>query len=417
MSEIPVIQVLEKEHYFTQHLVSLPDAVPYAPLGPSSVRVRTKAMSLTSNNMTYAKAGFLLKWWGVHPIPRSTPAPFNDTTKYGRINCWGFAEVLDSTHPSVDKGSYLWGYLPIGTLAQDLIVEKGSVPGQVFVRDDYRQDIFSMYNRYFVFPPDLGSRIESRAESVAYDAILRVMYETSYLINRFVFAPEPKETINPGPDGVAWDSGKADIKGATIICLAPGSKAALSLARELRHGEKKPVSKVIGAASDYSIEFVRKTGEYDEVISTSEEPSKVLTGVPNDGKIVVVDFGGRGGIAQKWATAISKTHRNFLLMSCGREISEQSSSEVLASFQQAQSVTPTYESAQVNASDIRDRAIAKVGEEKYFRDFEEAWETFKKTPIKGLRIPWGTGLDDVLKGWESLAKGTVPPDEGLVYVI
>lgn len=415
MSEIPAIQVLEKERYFTQHLVSLPDAVPYPPLGPSSVRVRTKVMSLTSNNMTYAKAGFLLKWWGVHPLPHSTPAPFNDATKYGRINCWGFAEVLDSTHPSVTKGGYLWGYLPIGTLAQDLIVEKGTVSGQIFVKNDYRQDIFSIYNRYFVFPPELGSRIDSRAESVAYDAILRIMYETSYLVNRFVFTTEPKETVIPGPDGVAWDSNKADIKSAMIICLAPGSKVALSFARELRHGEKKPVAKVIGAASDYSIEFVRETGEYDEVISTSDEPSKVLAEIPSDNKIVLVDFGGRGGIAKKWAVAISKNHKNVLLMDCGREISEQSSSEVLASFQQPQAVT--YESAQINASDMRDRAIAKVGEEKYFRDFEEAWDTFKKTPIRSLRISWGTGLDDVLKGWKSLAAGMVQPDEGLVYVI
>lgn len=136
-------------------------------------------MSLTSNNMTYAKAGFLMKWWGVHPLPPSTPAPFNDATKYGRINCWGFAEVLDSTHPGVEKGSYLWGYLPIGTLAQDLVVEEGHVRGHFYVKNDYRQDIFPVYNRYFVFPSQLGPEIEARAEDVAYDAIVRVMFETA----------------------------------------------------------------------------------------------------------------------------------------------------------------------------------------------------------------------------------------------
>lgn len=417
MSEIPVIQVLEKERYFTQHLVSLPDAVPYGPLGPSSVRVRTKVMSLTSNNMTYAKAGFLMKWWNIHPLPPSTPAPFNDATKYGRINCWGFAEVLDSTHASVDKGGYLWGYLPIGTLAQDLVLEKGTVPGQVFVKNDYRQDIFSMYNRYFIFPPDLSGSIEARAESIAYDAIFRVMYETAYLVNRFVFAPDPKETIIPGPGSVTWDPSKADIKGATIICLAPGSKVALSFARELRHGQKKPVAKVIGAASEYSIEFVRDTGEYDEVISTGSEPSDVLARIPDGGKIVLVDFGGRGGIAQKWAGAISDARKDFLLMNCGREISEESSSNVLASFQEKQSAPPTYESAQINASDIRDLAIAKYGEERYFRDFEEAWEAFKKKPVQGLKIAWGNGMEDVLKGWKSLSAGTAQPNEGLAYVI
>lgn len=417
MSEIPVIQVLEKERYFTQHLVPLPDAIPYAPLGPSSVRVRTKAMSLTANNMSYAKAGFLLNWWNVHPLPPSTPPQFNNATKYGRINCWGFAEVLESTHPSVGKGSYLWGYQPIGTLAQDLVLEKGTVPGQVFVKNDYRQDIFSIYNRYFVFPADLGKDIEARAESIAYDAIFRVMYETAYLVNRFVFTPDPKETLPPDTADTTWDPSKADIKGATVICFAPGAKVALSFARELRHGQKKPVAKVIGAASEFSIEFVRQTGEYDEVISTSEGLSNVLARVPDGGKIVLVDFGGRGGIAPKWAAALSETHKDVLLMKCGGEISEQSSSDVLASFQKAQSTTPTYESAQINASDIRDLAIAKYGEERYFTDFEEAWGAFKQTPIKGLNITWGNGMEDVVKGWKSLSAGTVQPNEGLAYVI
>ncbi|KAJ0118197.1 hypothetical protein J7T55_008980 [Diaporthe amygdali] len=417
MLEIPVIQVLEKERYFTQHLLSLPDAIPYAPLGPSSVRVRTKVMSLTSNNMTYAKAGFLMKLWGIHPLPPSTPAPFNDATKYGRINCWGFAEVLDSTHPSVEKGSYLWGYLPIGTLPQDLILQKGEVPGQVFVKNDYRQDIFPMYNRYSIFPPNLRSSIEAKTESVAYDAIVRIMFETAYLVNRFVFTSDPKDTVNPGPGDAEWGPRKADIEGATIICLAPGSKVALSFVRELRHGRKKAVAKVIGAASSYSLEFVRGTGEYDEVISTSEEPSDVLIGIPDSAKVVLVDFGGRGGIAQKWAEAMSKTHREVLLMLCGLEISEESSSNVLAGFQQIQSSAPTYESMQINASDIRDRAIAKVGEERYFREFEEAWDTFKKDSIKGLKIHWGDGMEAVIKGWDSLAAGKAQPNEGLVYVI
>ena len=159
------------------------------------------------------------------------------------------------------------------------------------------------------------------------------MYETSYLVNRFVFTPDPKETTSPGPGGVAWDLEKADIKGATIICLAPGSKVALSFAPELRHGRKKADAKVIGAASDYSVGFVRETGEYEEVISTNEETSKILARVPGRCKIVLVDFGGRGGIARKWAAAMSETHENFLLMNCGYEISEESSSDVLASMQ------------------------------------------------------------------------------------
>lgn len=416
MAEIPVIQVLEKDRYFTQHLVTLPDAVPYPPLGPSSVRVRTKVMCLTANNISYAKFGFLLKWWDVHPLPPSTPAPLNDAAKYGRINCWGFAEVLESTHPAVEKGSYLWGYLPIGTLAQDLVVEEGKVPGQVMVVNEHRQSLMRIYNRYIGFPPSLLSEIEAKADQVAYDAIVRVMFETAYLLNRFVFASDPKETLNPRRDGGPWTSETADSSDATVICLAPGSKASLCFARELRHGRSRPVRKVIGAASESTLEFVAGTGEYDEVVSTSEAPENVLAGVESGKKVILVDFGGRGGVAERWAEVISKSHK-FVLINVGQELSEAPSSEVLAGMQKKQSVKPTYESVAINASDMRDRAMEKAGEREYFEGLENAWKAFRETSIKGFNITWGNSMEDVAKGWDLLCTGGLKPNEGLAYVL
>ncbi|KAJ2967168.1 hypothetical protein NUW58_g10507 [Xylaria curta] len=93
--EIPSIQVLDKKDYFKQALVSLPNALPYPALAPSSLRLRTTVLSLTVNNFTYAALGTLLHWWDVHPLPASTPAPYNDSTQYGRISAWGYAEVLE----------------------------------------------------------------------------------------------------------------------------------------------------------------------------------------------------------------------------------------------------------------------------------------------------------------------------------
>ncbi|KAK7741995.1 hypothetical protein SLS53_004579 [Cytospora paraplurivora] len=417
MADIPVIQVLEKDHYFTQHLVALPNAIPYPPLAPSSVRIRTKVMCLTSNNITYAKLGFLVKWWDIHPLPPSTPAPFNEAAKYGRINCWGFAEVLASTHPSVEKGSYLWGYLPIGTLAQDLVVKEGNVPGQVIVTNEHRQAIMPIYNRYIVHSPSLGSEIEAKSDKVAIDALIRVMFETAYLMNRFVFTSDPKETVNPRMDHGPWSPELADSNDAIFICLAPGSKVSLSFARELRQSRSKPVRKVIGAASKHSIQFVKATGEYDEVVSTEETPEEVLASVDRGARVILVDFGGRGNIAQKWAGAISKTHNNFLLVQVGAEVSEVSSSEVLAGLQQLQSVKPVYESVQVNASDMRDRAMEKVGELQYFQGLQKAWENSSETPIKGFKISWGDSMEDVKKGWDLLSTGGLKPNEGLVYVL
>lgn len=149
VDEIPVIQVLEKERYFTQALVPLPSAIPYPPLAPSSVRLRAKVLAVTSNSFTYAKFGFFAGYWDVHPLPSSAPAPYADATIYGCTSTWGWAEVLASTHAGVPPGALLWGYQPLGTLAQDLAVQTDSqVPGHVIVTSPHRQRMPPLYNTY-----------------------------------------------------------------------------------------------------------------------------------------------------------------------------------------------------------------------------------------------------------------------------
>lgn len=294
-TEVPVIQVLEKDHYFTQALVPLPDAVPYPPLAPSSLRLRTKLLSLTSNNFTYAKLGFLFGWWSAYPLPESAPAPYNDGGKYGRINTWGWAEVLESTHAGVPAGSLLWGYQSIGTLAQDVEVRDGAVPGQIVVTSAARQGLMPIYNRYITATGAAADAVrrdvEARADAAGYDSVVRVMFKTAYLLNRYVLTPA---AVSPSkiPGAAPWTPEQADIKGATVIVLAPGSKVGLCLAYELRRarGEEGRVARVIGAASEYSKSFVEKTELYNAVVSTAESPVEVLAklGVTKDEKVVIV---------------------------------------------------------------------------------------------------------------------------------
>ncbi|RYP20490.1 hypothetical protein DL767_009444 [Monosporascus sp. MG133] len=56
---------------------SLDDA-PTGPLAESSVRIRTTLISITTNNLSYARDGFSFRWWEAYPVPDSAPAPFND---------------------------------------------------------------------------------------------------------------------------------------------------------------------------------------------------------------------------------------------------------------------------------------------------------------------------------------------------
>lgn len=420
MSETPVIQIIEKEKYFNQHIVSLPDGVPSAPLAtPSSVRVRTKVLGLTVNNLTYVKLGFLLGWWDVHPTPSNVPAPYNDTEKYGRTNCWGFAEVLESTLPSVPEGSFLWGYLPLGTLAQDLTVEEAENPGQVIVTNDYRKNIMSIYNRYTVYPASFREQIEKKTDAVASEAILRVMFETSYLLNRFALAENPEQLVNPATDpSTPWGKEHADLTGATIIVLAPGSKVGVAYAFEAKHGrEIVRASRVIGAASEHSKKFVEDTGLYDVVVSTSDSPQETLSrlGVGHDEKIVLVDFGGRGNSRSTWVSEIKKTHTNLIVLGLGADIPGSTKEDVLKAMAQADKDS---EAIIPNASVMRARAVAIAGEKQYFQDLTAGWEDFRSAGgVKGLSYKWGSGMEDVKQGWDTLCSGDSPSNEALVYLL
>ncbi|PHH91829.1 hypothetical protein CDD83_10178 [Cordyceps sp. RAO-2017] len=420
-AEMPSIQVLEKEHYFSQAIVPIPSTGPPLPLAaPSSVRLRTKVLALTANNFTYAKLGFLFHWWDIHPLPAAIPPPYADDTKYGRLSAWGWAEVLESTHASVPTGSLLWGYQPIGTLTQDLAVRDCDVAGHVVVTSEHRQKAMPIYNRYFTATgaaaDALRREIEDRADGPAYDAVVRIMFETAYLLNRYCLG-SPGTPPSAAPGSAPWTPEQASIRGATVIVLAPGSKVGLCFARELRHMRKEGErpTRIIGAASGRSTSFVEATGLYDAVVSATGSPVEILAGlgVAKEEKIVLVDFGGRADAGPRWALALQPMYDKFLMLGVGVEVSEVSQADLLAGLQAGVTPQQTF----VNANDVRDQAMKLQGADKYFEELQRAWDLLRKEGLKGLELRWGTGMQDVRRGWDELATGKLKPEEGLAFVI
>lgn len=420
MAQVPVMQVLEKEHYFNQALVSLPGEVPYPPLEkPSTVRFRSKIFCITSNNFTYAGLGFMLGWWDAHRLPPSTPAPYNDAAKYGCTNAWGYAEVLDSTMPSVPKGSFLYGYLPLGTLAQEVECSEGNLPGEIVVTSAYRQKLMPVYNRYDVFrDPALAEAIRARANGPAYDAFFRPLFLTGHLMSHYMFPSDPTQTVHPGFDpSKPWTPEMADLTDATILLLAPGSKTALgfawSLARDRTGAHPKRVVAVPSAASK---PFVEACGLYKEVVTTDEAPLDVLArlGITSGEKVVLIDFGGRASVGTAWSAAIRTSHANFLCVSVGMPIAEVPQDVMMQSMTASAGASDV---VSMNTDDLNNRAMAKFGAQKVKEQCLGSLETFKKEGVAGLRLVWGEGMEAVKEGWDRLAKGGVQADEGLVFMV
>lgn len=429
---VPVIQVLSRRNYEDQHMVSLPDELPLPTLPPSSLRIETSIISLTTNNLTYAKFGHLLGWWDIHLLPKSIPAEFADPEKFGRISGWGYGTVADSTVPEVQVGTQLYGYLPIGTLPVDVEVQVDpKVPNQIVVTSKHRQHVLPIYNRYLAYPPaNNPEEATKQLQSHAWDSLMQILFETSYLTNRFVFPSNPTELVHPtGKPTDGWTLSKGSIEPkTTVILFSPSGKTAVSLAHQLKHA--RPAGKlphaIIGVGSSASQPFTEATGLYDKVLTYDADSGDLAMelGLQPDSKLVILDFGARGNAVARWAAKLRPSYKDLVQIDLGVEVGPEPPEKVTEKFiakrgggdpaNSASSVSTG--SLGLNANDLRNQAMEILGPKKYFEEFLKEWEGFKaQGGVKGLELVWGSGMDDMKRGWESLCRGEVGPNQGLLY--
>lgn len=430
MTPAPTIQVLSKQNYEDDHYVTLPSALPLPSLPPSSLRIGATVISLTTNNFTYARVGHLLGWWDVHPLPPSVPEEFSDPTAFGRISAWGYGTVLESTlsgpeTSKIEVGTQIYGYLPIGTLPVDMQVEVNkNVPGQFFEVSKGRAHLMPVYNRYMFYPPALTAE-EKHNQGI--DSLFQVLFETGYLMNRFVFAWDEKELVQPGMElGPAsettapWSLENAQIgEDTSMLLFSASGKTALSFAYELKHNRpagSKP-RMIVAVGSDSSRAFTDGTGLYDKTLNYDADSTSDLAaelGLDSASKIVICDFGARDSAANRWTEKLKLTYENTLFIGVGGEVVPDTPEKTMEKFIAGMSSMKI----QINASGMRSQAMKILGEKKYFEDFLKEWKLCKEGGIiKGLRLTWGEGMDDVAKGWKKLYKGEVAPEEGLVFTL
>jgi hypothetical protein len=405
MADQYIIQVLKKKDYTSQHLVSIPSTLP--PLPAKCVRVKSSLISLTRNNITYARLGHILNWWDVHPLPASIPPEFSDSEVYGRISAWGYGTVVESDIDAFEVGSEVFGYLPIGTLPVDLKLEASSVEGQWIEKSPYRSHLMSGYNRYNASPAPMAPLDEDEKTSKAYDSLMQVLFETAYNLSRYTFAWGDRSAFHPFT-GASFKPEDADISSAIILITPAGSKTALALAQQLLAG-RRPAEfqprRIIGIGSPSSKGLAVKSRLYDQLLDYTDVEGDVMDKLGVHGNItkaVVVDVGSRAGAAKAWVEALTPHFESVLPI-------------VISSSSAApQDAIPG--AVRVNASVLRDTAMNAEGEKRYMEEFKEEWTAFKESGgVGGMKIEWGSGMKAVGEGWDRLCKGEVGPETGLVY--
>jgi len=252
----------------------LPDA---AALPNDALLVKVDRFAFTANNITYAVAGDLLKYWQLFPAPGN----------FGNIPVWGFGDVIASRHPGIAQGERLFGYFPMAT---HLVIEAADVSKRG-LRDAaaHRQGVAPVYNAY--------ARVSGDAAFAGrqgdYQALLRPLFMLSFLVDDYL-------------------AENAFFGARSVILSSASSKTAFGLAHLLHLRQDM---RVIGLTSAANAPFVRSLGCYDEVVAYDE-----VTSLPADRPVAFVDMAGNSalratlhrhfGEGVKYSGRIGLTHRS-----------------------------------------------------------------------------------------------------------
>ena len=229
------------------------DEAPSRPLGEGEARLRVDTFAFTSNNVTYAVFGEVMKYWDFFPAP---------SPEWGRVPVWGFADVVESTVAGVAEGQRVYGYLPMST---ELVVRPARVDERGFVdSSEHRRPMASAYSSYSFVATDPVYDPSHEAAQM----LLRPLLYTAFLLDDFV--------ADNGFFGAS-----------TVVLSSASSKTAAGTAFFL--AERGDVE-VVGLTSGGNVGFVSDLGVYGRVVPYDE------VGSLGAGPAVFIDIAGDAAV-------------------------------------------------------------------------------------------------------------------------
>jgi hypothetical protein len=224
-------------------------------LAPGTIRLGVESFALTSNNVTYAATGNIIGYWNFFPAPEP----------WGVVPVWGFAQILASKCDGFEVGERIYGFLPF---ASQFDMQPGQVKSGSFVDiAPHRTKLPAIYNDY----QRLGMDQASDPNVDAIRMLFQPLFATSFLLHDFLMEQTCFDAQN-------------------IILGSASSKTALGLAR-LFAKYSSPERKIIGLTSTGNVDFVKTTGDYDQVLSYDQ-----IKELPQDIPSIYVDMSGNAAV-------------------------------------------------------------------------------------------------------------------------
>ncbi|KAL4982229.1 hypothetical protein BDW68DRAFT_195538 [Aspergillus falconensis] len=397
-------------------------------LPSSSLRARPILLGLTSNNLSYARGGDLLHWWKTYPVPPTAPAPYNDQSSWGIVPAWGYATVAESNIPEISPDSLIWGYWPTSTSPTLLRLERSDPEGHWVEVSSHRQQLMPIYNRYERVLPDEEKELDERA----WGTVFRGVWVAGYLLNEYVFSPDPRarEPVHPlgAASGLPWSAHDADLSSAVVVVLAASTKVARSFSWCLfgRPRESGPLGLVQVTSSPGALQEVadrKGWGGASKALAYTEidQATEWIEGL-QPSKVVIVDCGARDNVLGQ----ICQNIQESALWSCKTVILQVGSQQKVYTADEVQAARAAMQSLgkiQYNTSGIQDTIINREGAATYFGKVSRRWKEWlahRESAIPDMGLVYGQGIageDGIYGGWEKLSNGEVRPEEGLVYAL
>lgn len=333
-----------------------------APLGDGEVRLKIESFSVTANNVTYAVAGDTFGYWNFFP----------GEGDWGVVPMWGHAVIAESRCPDLMVGERVYGYLPMAE-SLDVLPEKVS-PGGFTDAAAHRLPMSPVYNQYSRLNADPEHDPAREGERM----IFGPLFKTGFLIESFLRRE-------------GWFGAEV------LICTSASSKTAMATASVARGNS--PGIKRIGLTSPGNVEFVRRGGFYDEVLSYDQ-----IEQLPPAAS-VLIDFAGNARVIRAVHTAL----RDHLSYSCrvgATHVGEGTGKDNGP----LPGPTPTMFFAPHHAVAL----IQELGPKAFGEAVAASWIRFVGEVDEAVTIDQRSGLDAAAEAYVATAEGRADPSVGIV---
>ena len=334
-----------------------PAALGALPAG--EVLLKVDRFAFTANNVTYAEAGDVLKYWEFFPAPEG----------WGVIPVWGFADVVESNHDDVPRGERLFGYWPMAT---HLALKPERVDARAIVDGTpHRRALpmtYNIYQRTSVGGPLYDPRHEDS------QSLFMPLFGTSFLIDDFL-------------------AEQSYFGARAVVITSASGKTAFSLAHLLH---RRGAVETVGLTSSGNRAFVSSLGCYDRVISYEE-----IAQLPASQAAVLVDFAGNGQVR----TAVHAHYRDNLKYSCAVGMSHR---DMHPPGKGLPGPKPEF----FFAPEQRRKRTQEWGRDEYTARFGTEWNAFLPVAERWLKITRSSGREAIQRVYLETLNGGVAPDRG-----